>query len=551
MSTSPVLAPPLPTVTSPPGAMTLVGYAPATPAALGLLQWQGLATHTHMLRSRETSYEAACHNLVAWCRQHQVAALGVGSPWEPVSAAAYGRYEGPDRDLYYAPDFDPQTVKHEAAIAAHLHKLNVLAAGYTHFYLDNETPKSRFGHLWWLGWHYDFPAWHDYSQDRPIMYYQQDPHRELNARTGLPHRRRPYLEIVASQRAAGALAVWAHPTSWWYGHEQSFVTNIAAELPLHLAVDGGLDGLAVMGYDACHRGYQALWWDLLDRGYRVPGTAECDLCFDLRNLLDRPRALLSYCAQPGALTVPGMQAALRHGCLFASTGARLQVNVDGVPMGGTALTSPAHGHTVRLDLAPRAPDTGFARVEVLGRGGAVRLAMDHCPGGSYTFHLPGGSAADYVVVRAWGQHEDPAAPQQKILDFCLSNPVYLRPAHEAGPQPVVTQLTLQVAPTSIWCGGTVVCETAAGLHLWTSKLPAGEAHEQVPAGARIRLIAPDGRQDLRYVAMENERVQALLRYLHDGEFRRDYPELHPGEVPPAAFRISEMAEAVSTCVVRI
>ena len=31
-----------------------------------------------------------------------------------------------------------------------------------------------------------------------------------------------------------------------------------------------------MGYDACHRGYQRLWFHLLDTGAAVPGFAETD-----------------------------------------------------------------------------------------------------------------------------------------------------------------------------------------------------------------------------------------------------------------------------------
>ena len=41
--------------------------------------------------------------------------------------------------------------------------------------------------------------------------------------------------------------------------------------------DGYLDGMTVVGYDAFHRDYQALWFALLDLGYRVPGFAELDM----------------------------------------------------------------------------------------------------------------------------------------------------------------------------------------------------------------------------------------------------------------------------------
>ena len=47
-----------------------------------------------------------------------------------------------------------------------------------------------------------------------------------------------------------------------------------------------------------------------------------------------------------------------------------------------------------------------------------------------------------------------------------------------------------------------------------------------------------------YLAMENARVERLLSYLHRGEFRADYARLTGGDVPPEAFRLAEMREAL-------
>src|SRR3954469_15179981 len=231
---------------------SIIAVHPRPPVAADLARWSAVVTHTHNLRSSQVPFDAAKRQLADWCGRHGIGAVGVGSPWEPVSAATYGRCEGVDRDRYYAGAIDPASVRAREPIQRLLDDLNA-ARPETLFYLDNETPKCRYGHIWWFGWHYDVPAWHDYSQDRPITYWDGDPEREINPLTGAPHRRRPYLEVVAAQRARGALAVWAHPTSWWT-HEDRFITNIAAEAPLHLLADGRLDGFAVMGYDPFHRG---------------------------------------------------------------------------------------------------------------------------------------------------------------------------------------------------------------------------------------------------------------------------------------------------------
>ena len=525
--------------------MELLARNELPPDPARLAAWRAVATHTHNLRSRQVPPARAEANLVAWCRRHGVQAAGIGSPWEPVSAASYGRYEGPDRDLYYSGRLDPRTLRDEPSVRALFDRLNAAAGGATRFYLDNETPKSRYGHLWWFGYHYDYPAWHDYSQDRPIQYYEGDAEVELNALTGAPHRRRPYLEIVATQRAAGALGVWAHPTSWWTDAQGGFVTNIAAELPLHLLADGTVDGMAVMGYDACHRGYQGLWCHLLDHGYRVPGFAETDTCFDRANLLDDARALVNFFPLAADAGLPQIQAAARRGNGYMGTGGLLTVSVDGVGMGGAVRTARGRVHRATVWAWPRPGQEAFARLEVLGRGGAVRVAVDGFRGGALELAWHGDGRADYLLARAFGAGEDPAAPQKRIRDFLLSNPVYL---HAAGgpPPPVTTALTLTVRADSPWAGGVAWLETAGGEPLEAWGLTGGPHRQRVPANARLRLQRAGRADRVLYPAMESRAVQAHLRYLHDGEFRRDCAGLAPGAVPPECFRLAQMAAALAT-----
>ena len=178
--------------------------------------WPAVLTHTHNWRFREGekagSFPAAEEQLVRWCRDLGIRAVGVGSAWNPANEANFQRFEGPDRDLYYSGQFDQKSVMDAAGVNATLTDLNTQSHGSTLFYLDNETPKSRMGHMWWFGYVYDYPAWHDYSQDHPVKYYENDPSVEINALTGEPHTRRNLFEIMAIQRKGGAIGVFAHPT---------------------------------------------------------------------------------------------------------------------------------------------------------------------------------------------------------------------------------------------------------------------------------------------------------------------------------------------------
>ena len=515
------------------------------PAPAGLWQaWSTVSTHSHMLRSNVVSFDAAKQQLVAWCRQRQIAALGVGSPWDPVSGANYGRHEGVDRDRYDAGLIPPESVMDREAIRQLFDDLNRASAGDTLFYQDNENPKNRFGHIWYFGYHYDFPAWHDYDQNRPISYYANDPQREINPLTGQPHHRRSTLEVVATQRKAGALAVWAHPTSWWREHER-FITNIATESVLHLLADGRLDGFTVEGYDACQRSYQALWFHLLDTGAIIPGFAEMDGCFDNNKPADRIHAFLNALPLPRPLDLAGIVRAARSGRVFATNGAFLTLEVDGVPMGSICRTSAGASHRVRVEAYPVAGQQAFSRLDLIGRGGRVLLSLPGFRGGVVEAEIAGSALPGYLVARAFGEHDNPdAARQQEIQEMAITNPVYLHPAGFRV-DPMTTRTTIRIGAGSPWLGGEMRFEAADGTLLETQAVRPGALTQDLPASARVTLRRDGTPSRTFYLAMENERVQALLRYLHDGEFLRDWPALTPGEVPPEAFRLEKMRAALA------
>jgi hypothetical protein len=231
--------------------------------------WPAVVTHTHNWRfesgEKPGSFDEAERTLVAWCRKLGIRAVGVGSAWNPEVEANFQRFEGPDRDLYYSGHFDQKSVMDVAGVNQTLRPLNAMSGGDTLFYLDNETPKSRMGHTWWFGYFFDYPAWHDYSQDRPIKYFEKDPSVEINPLTGEPHTRRNLFEITAIQRKVGALGIFAHPTRWWIS-DGTFVSNIAAMAGLFLTAQGYIDGIAVMGDRVFNKSYQDLWLSFLGHG---------------------------------------------------------------------------------------------------------------------------------------------------------------------------------------------------------------------------------------------------------------------------------------------
>lgn len=63
--------------------------------------WSRIMTHTHHMQSAGLSLEETNRELITWCGKHDIDAVGVGSPWEPMSSEGFKRFEGVERDAYY------------------------------------------------------------------------------------------------------------------------------------------------------------------------------------------------------------------------------------------------------------------------------------------------------------------------------------------------------------------------------------------------------------------------------------------------------------------
>jgi hypothetical protein len=530
--------------------VTLIAAQPGPPPPGLLAQYPAVLTHTHNWRFPDgqphtaADFDQAERNLVAWCARLGIRAVGVGSAWDPANDAMFQRFEGPDRDLYYSGRFPKKSVMQTADIQHLLGWLNQLSAGRTFFYLDNETPKTRYGHVWWFNYHYDAPAWNDYSQDRPIHFYRDDPHVEINPLTGQPHTRRNLFQIMAIQHRAGALGVFAHPTRWWItdGH---FVTNIAALSGLFLVANGSLDGLAIMGDHPFDKPYQDLWFSYLDTGVRVPGFAETDFFLNLAPTHTRQQTPLNYMHLDGApVTAQTIRDVARSGNVFASNGAFLTLAVDDVPMGSVLRTTPGQTHHLVVHAYPRAGST-FSLIQIIGKHGRVLAQQRDFPGGVLRYTFTADSGTSYVLARAFGPGDNPVSAPAAVRQAAVTNPVYLYPP-DFHTSPATTRCTLRVPASSPWIGGAIQFQQTDGRVIETRTVTAGIIRITLPANARI-LLHKRGRPDwLFYIAMENDKVEDLIDYLTSGRFRRDYPNLPQGDVPPAAFRLNDLRQALST-----
>ncbi len=541
----------------------LIEHQVQEPSARWRAAWKRVLTHTHTFSGREDHGGAvppptAYARLARWAAERGVDAVGMGSPYTPEAAAAQQRYDGPQRDRYYEAGFDRQAVRQSQLeqVRQMLERVAACAENGTLFYLDNETPKGRFGHMWWVGYHADEPPWHDYDQDFDRWMLHRSVPGDDSAEP-MPYTRRPYTQIVAIQRGAGALGYWAHPTSWWRDGQGRFITNIASELPAHLIAEGFADGMVVMGYQAYRPAYLALWHKLLDAGFRLPGVAEMDVGLSCESTWQRrgQRVLLNQLwlgEGTGRPAVDELTRAFASGRLVASSGPVLDLTVDGHAMGQVAPSGGDVTHQVELTACAADGDQRLGRVELRGPGEELLWAGEDLPGGRLRLALPGMRQRGYVTARAFGAVQGKAeGGRHGPAQVAISNPVYFHPPGEGFEKPMPTRVRVAAGDDSPFAGATVRFETAGGELLEKGRLTRDGAEVTMPAHGRVTCVDQDGRSRTLYLITANERLMEVQRYLYRGRFLRDFPNSASGVVPPEAWRLEDYRRAMERVTLRV
>ncbi len=167
----------------------------------------------------------------------------------------------------------------------------------------------------------------------------------------------PSSEVVPRLREKkGALAIHAHPTSWWWqgGTGHQYITNVAVDLIPDLLSGRTWDGLVVMGYDHDHYSYQNLWFHLLNMGYRMTPFAELDSNFETKDPYYYG-AMRTYYYLGGPFSVPELLRAARAGHTFVTSGPIVLATVDKHYQVGDVV--PLDGNTHQLEIEAYASES--------------------------------------------------------------------------------------------------------------------------------------------------------------------------------------------------
>jgi TolB protein len=225
----------------------------------------------------------------------------------------------------------------------------------------------------------------------------------------------------------GAVADLAHAQGALVGYVHPFDTipdpakdkSLTNELPADVA-HGKVDYMEIVGFSD-HKSTAAVWYKLLNLGFRIPAGAGTDAMANYASLRGPVGMNRVFLDTGGDMSPAALKDALKAGRTFASNGPLLGLELDGKRPGGTvARSSPGK---VRYRIACRSP-VAVDHLELVQNGKTVKAFT--LTGDRRKLDASGElevNATGWVVLRAWNDGSDP-----EVLDlypYATTSPVYL------------------------------------------------------------------------------------------------------------------------------
>jgi hypothetical protein len=215
----------------------------------------------------------------------------------------------------------------------------------------------------------------------------------------------------------GALAGYVHPFDWVIdpAKEKSLTNALPADV-----ANGKVDYLEVVGFSD-HKATAAIWYRLLNLGFRLPAGAGTDAMANYASLRGPVGMNRVFLDTGGDMRPEAIKMALKEGRTFASNGPLLGLEVEGSHPGSTVSRS-SRGK-LRYRIAMRSP-VAVDHLELVQDGKVVRSFT--MTGARRRFDAEGELQADrsgWVLLRAWNDGADP-----QVLDlypYATTSPIYL------------------------------------------------------------------------------------------------------------------------------
>jgi TolB protein len=226
----------------------------------------------------------------------------------------------------------------------------------------------------------------------------------------------PHNGVIADlAHAQGALVGYVHP----FDDDPLTDKSLTNELPADVA-HGKVDYMEIVGFSD-HKSTAAVWYKLLNLGYRIPAGAGTDAMTNYASLRG-PVGMNRVFLNTGGDTRPSaLMEALKAGRTFASNGPLLGLEVNGKHPGDTvSRTAPGK---LRYHIAMRSP-VAIEHLELVRNGRIVKAF--NLTGDRRIFDASGELRVDtagWLLLRAWNDGAHPHVLD--IYPYATTSPVYL------------------------------------------------------------------------------------------------------------------------------
>ena len=219
--------------------------------------------------------------------------------------------------------------------------------------------------------------------------------------------------------AQGALTGYVHPFDEAPNPEDT-VARVTSELPVDVAL-GKVDYMEILGFSD-HRATAAVWYRLLNCGFRIPAGAGTDAMTNYASLRGPVGMNRVYVHTGTTLTHANWMRAIKAGKTFATNGPLLTLTANGKEPGDElAFSLGTHTMVVRATMHSIVP---VDHLELVQNGKVVAtlpMSPDH-KSASATVKVPV-ARSGWITLRAWSDHATP--PILDIYPFATTSPVYL------------------------------------------------------------------------------------------------------------------------------
>jgi hypothetical protein len=276
---------------------------------------------------------------------------------------------------------------------------------------------------------------------------------------------------------------------------------MAAELPLDTVIGPTYDTIDIMMKPEereTARQALALWFLLLNHGYRIAATASSDTTFD-RPGGGVPGKVRVYTRVEGGLSPQTLAHAMKAGRSFVTTGPLLLLDIGGYGPGAVVKADAGRKLTAKLRAWPSgALGSRLKRVELIRNGEVTRTWEPANREGEFTasMDIAEGETAWYIA-RCFGDVD---------TEIAITNPVYFESADYHAPVAAEAHVSGSVANTSgqPLNGAMEIIRMDGRKPVKAGEFPiaGGRFEATVPATARLRATAQGYAPDLKSVFMD-------------------------------------------------